>query len=192
MLDQRCWRVVSGYEPQFVSVTQDERPIRPCLAEARCVLQHGLEHRLKLAGRARDDAQDLRRRRLLLQRLGELAGAQLDLFFQARIGLLQPAGHVVELVSESLQLVAGLDLDALGEVAAADALGARAQRLDRADHAPRHIQPHDERRAYDAQRHGSDDRERAEFHHPQRLSVCVVDLCPCACDQVVDGRGQPF
>src|SRR5262245_12830219 len=42
------------------------------LAEARRVRQHGLEHGLKLARRARDDAQDLRGRRLLLQRLGEM------------------------------------------------------------------------------------------------------------------------
>ena len=41
------------------------------LAEARRIRQHGLEHRLQLAGRARDDAQHLGGRRLLLQRLGE-------------------------------------------------------------------------------------------------------------------------
>src|SRR5215470_9453343 len=44
----------------------------PSLANAHCIGQHGLEHRLKLAGRTADDLQHLRRRRLLLQRLAEL------------------------------------------------------------------------------------------------------------------------
>src|SRR5215470_617861 len=44
----------------------------PSLANAHCIGQHGLEHRLKLAGRTADDLQHLRRRRLLLQRLDEL------------------------------------------------------------------------------------------------------------------------
>jgi len=59
------------------------------LAEARRVRQHGLEHGLKLARRARDDAQDLRGRRLLLQRLGEMllcigefAGPLVELFLE--------------------------------------------------------------------------------------------------------------
>ena len=42
------------------------------LADARRIRQHGLEHRLQLAGRARDDLQHLGGRGLLLQRLGEL------------------------------------------------------------------------------------------------------------------------
>ena len=41
-------------------------------ADARRVCQHRLEHRLQLAGRARDDVQHLRGRGLLLQRLGEI------------------------------------------------------------------------------------------------------------------------
>jgi hypothetical protein len=59
------------------------------LAEARRVLQHGLEHRLEFTRRAGDDAQHLRGRRLLLQCLGklpprlrELAGAHFELLFQ--------------------------------------------------------------------------------------------------------------
>ena len=43
------------------------------LADARRVRQHGLEHRLQLAGRTGDDLQHLRCRGLLLQRLGQLA-----------------------------------------------------------------------------------------------------------------------
>ena len=77
-----------------------------------------------------------RRRGLLFERFGQLRRALLDLVLQVRIGFLQPRAHVVELVGEPFQLVAGLDVDALGEIAAADALGAGAQGLDRADHAP--------------------------------------------------------
>ena len=43
------------------------------VADADCILQHGLKHRRKIAGRAADNLEHLRRRRLLLQRLGKLA-----------------------------------------------------------------------------------------------------------------------
>jgi hypothetical protein len=55
------------------------------LADAGCVLQHGLEHRLELAGRSADDLEHLGGRGLLLQRLGELAGARLDLVEQPHV-----------------------------------------------------------------------------------------------------------
>lgn len=48
---------------------------------------------------------------------------------------------MVELVRKTLELVAGLDRDALGEIAAADPLGTDAQRLDRPDHAAREENP---------------------------------------------------
>src|SRR5215813_11251266 len=58
----------------------------PGLANAHCIGQHGLEHRLKLARRTRDDAQHFRCCGLLLQRLGklppclgELTGARFEL-----------------------------------------------------------------------------------------------------------------
>src|SRR5215475_3955534 len=43
----------------------------PSLANAHCIGQHGLKHRLKLARRTADDLQHLGGCRLLLQRLGE-------------------------------------------------------------------------------------------------------------------------
>ena len=49
------------------------------------VLQHGLEHRLQLAGRAGDDLKHLRGRGLLLQRLGEIVGALAQLVEQSRV-----------------------------------------------------------------------------------------------------------
>src|SRR5262245_17738183 len=42
-------------------------------ADASRISEHGLEHRLQLTGRTRDDLEHLRGRGLLLQRLGELA-----------------------------------------------------------------------------------------------------------------------
>ena len=72
-----------------------------------------------------------------LDRLRELAGAGFDLSFQVGVGVLQPSGHVVELVGERLELVAGLDRDALAQVAAADARGAGLQGLDRPHHLAR-------------------------------------------------------
>ena len=46
-------------------------------AEPHCIREHYLEHRLELARRTRDNLQDLRGCRLLLQRLGKLARARL-------------------------------------------------------------------------------------------------------------------
>src|SRR5215831_3478905 len=42
------------------------------LADADCVLKHGLEYGLQLARRRTDDAEDVRSRGLLLQRLAQL------------------------------------------------------------------------------------------------------------------------
>ena len=67
--------------------------------------------------------------------------ALLDLLFQPGIGFLQPSGHVVELVGECLQFITGLDCDALGQIAAADARGAGPQRPNGANHAAREQHP---------------------------------------------------
>src|SRR5262249_5026856 len=62
------------------SISEHNAKLGP--ANSGGVLQHRLEHARQLAGRARDDAQYLRRRRLLLQRLAEIAGARIELGFQ--------------------------------------------------------------------------------------------------------------
>ena len=100
-----------------------------------------IEHRLQVKGRPADYLEHFRGRRLLLQGLPQFCGPLLDLVFQVGIRFLQPRAHFVELVSEAFQFVAGLDRDALAEIAGADACGARAQRLDRADHASRQQDP---------------------------------------------------
>ena len=55
------------------------------LADARRVLQHLLENRLQLAGRAADDLENFRGRRLLLERLRQIARARLDFIEQPDI-----------------------------------------------------------------------------------------------------------
>ena len=55
------------------------------LANARRIRQHRLEYRLQLAGRAGDDAQHLRGRGLLLQRLAQIIGALPQLVKQPRV-----------------------------------------------------------------------------------------------------------
>src|SRR5262249_39268235 len=67
----RRWRIMLGEKAEGLSFAEIERA-KFGLAEPRRVRQYGLEDRLQVAGRARNDAQDLRCRRLLLKRLGEL------------------------------------------------------------------------------------------------------------------------
>ena len=94
--------------------------------------QHGVE-----IERGGDRAADLLEHLELVDRLREIAGALLDLGFEAGIGLLQLAGHAVELVGEFFQLVVGPHLDAMAEIAGAEPPRAGAQRRDRDQHAPR-------------------------------------------------------
>ena len=104
--------------------------------ELRRLRHDRVEHGLQIERRV-DRLADLAERAQLGDRLGELAGAVLDLALEVGVGFLELAGHVVELVGEPFELVAGLDRDALAQVAPADALGARAQGLDRHHHAAR-------------------------------------------------------
>ena len=94
-----------------------------------------VEHGLQIEGGA-DRPPDFGERGQPLQRLGEVAGALGHLAFEARVRFLEPARRPVELVAERLQLVAGPDLDAMGEVAGPDARRALLQHPDGRDHAP--------------------------------------------------------
>src|SRR5262249_1916683 len=69
-----------GPEPAALAKPHDAEL---CFADAGCVLQHGLEHGLQVAGRPADDLQHLGSRRLLLQRLGEF-------LFQVGVGYAKP------------------------------------------------------------------------------------------------------
>ena len=54
------------------------------------------------------------------------ARALFDLLLQSGIGFLQSSRHDIELVGERFQFVPGLDANLLGQIASADAFGARA------------------------------------------------------------------
>jgi hypothetical protein len=61
--------VTSGHA-QMVRFPHEDRNVR-CLAETCRALGDGVEHRLDVAGRARDDAQDVARGGLLIERLAQ-------------------------------------------------------------------------------------------------------------------------
>src|SRR6266446_8139752 len=64
----------------------------------------------------------------------KLTRALLDLALERGIRVLEPGRHAVELIPERLQLIAGLDRDAPGQIAAADSCSAVAQRPYRHNH----------------------------------------------------------
>ena len=94
--------------------------------------QHGVE-----IERGGDGAADLFEHLQLVDRLREVARALLDLGLQPVIGFLEPARHAVELAGKLLQLVAGVDVDAMAEIAAAEPPRAGRERRDRDQHPPR-------------------------------------------------------
>ena len=87
--------------------------------------------------------------------------ALLDLVFQVRIGLLQLASHVVELVGQRFDFVATFDADALAEVAATDARRAGSQDLDRHHHAPGQEHTGDKRKRHCAEQDVTGAQDRA-------------------------------
>ena len=100
------------------------------VGECYGVTSDGAEHRLKLQGgvnRAADVAQRLQ----LADRALELQGALLDLAFEVGVGLLELAGHLVEVLGERLELVSGVDLDPAREIAPPDPSRPVLQRPDR-------------------------------------------------------------
>ena len=106
--------------------------------------RHGMrgdrtEHRPQLQGRV-DRAADLAERLQLLDRARQLARPLLDLAFEVGVGFLQLPRHLIEVLGERLQLVAGPDVDAAPQIAPADARGALLQRPDRADQVAREEQ----------------------------------------------------
>jgi hypothetical protein len=62
--------VVGGHLQAFRVQVEDFRVVGS--AEARGVLRHRVQHRLKIRRRSADDAQDIGRGRVLIQRLGQL------------------------------------------------------------------------------------------------------------------------
>jgi hypothetical protein len=62
-------RPMRGHQPKQITFNSKDLGVDR-IAEVRGVLGHRVQYRLEIGRRARDDAQDLGGRRLLLQRLG--------------------------------------------------------------------------------------------------------------------------
>ena len=156
---------------------QDDRVDR--LAEPRGPLRDDVEHRLDVGRRARDDPQDLGRRRLVLERLGELARPVLDLLLEGGVRLVELGRHAVELVGEPLELVAGLHVDPLVERARADPRRARLERVDRGRHAPRQEEARQDRQR-DADEEEPDGAVGGRVEGRERLAERLLDEDPPA------------
>src|SRR6478735_420022 len=78
------WHVVEGDGTKCTVLIETHRA-KVCATNARCVLQHTLEHRLQVARRAADDLQHLGGRCLLLQRLRKIARLGLHLVEQPHV-----------------------------------------------------------------------------------------------------------
>ena len=81
------------------------------VGELAGVGQDGIQNRPQVERRA-DRAADLAERLQLAHRARQLARPLLDLAFEVRVGLLQLPRHLIEVLGERLQLVAGPDIDA--------------------------------------------------------------------------------
>ena len=79
----RKWATVCCQPVNLAVDTVDFRVF--CLAEPRSTFRDSIQHRVKIRRRARDDAQDLARRRLLLERLRQIAVARLQLLEQPHV-----------------------------------------------------------------------------------------------------------
>ena len=95
---------------------------------------HRRQHRVEIE-RGRHRAADLFQHLQFVDRLREVARALLHLGFEAGIGFGELAGHVVELIGELFQLVVGVDVDAMAEIAGAEPPRAGRERGDRDQHA---------------------------------------------------------
>ncbi len=73
----------------------------------------------------------------------------------------QLLGHAVEGADEHPQLVVGVDVDAVGEVAAADPPRPLGERLDGDGHPPRQVEPHPRRGEEDQERDHQEDQQVA-------------------------------
>src|SRR5262249_37731443 len=83
-LGESLWDVeFCGRAERAIPIVEHDAEL--CSADARGILQHGLEHGVQLAGRTTNYVQHLRGRGLLLQRLGKLARACLHLIEQSHV-----------------------------------------------------------------------------------------------------------
>ena len=145
--DQSVVHAVGGAQTKFARclvVIVDCAGVR--LGKLHRLGDDGIQHLREIEGGVHRLA-DLAQGAQLGHRLRQLVGADFDLLLQIGIGLLQSSRHVVELIGERLQFVAGLDGNPLAEIAAPDARGAGSQGLNGADHLAGKEQARDEGKA---------------------------------------------
>jgi hypothetical protein len=83
----KLWRCTKpSHRLKCVMAITKEQHAKFSLTDAHCILQHGVEHRLKLAWRTADDLQHLGTRSLLRQRLVALVPKPNELFFKVSSG----------------------------------------------------------------------------------------------------------
>src|SRR5262245_37005341 len=102
LLHESRRRSVGGNDAERIAFTQ-RRDAELGSANLYRVRQNGFKHRLKFAGRARDDPQYLAGRGLLLQRLGQFARARLHFVEQTHVlnrdhGLVGESGDKLDLL----------------------------------------------------------------------------------------------
>src|SRR6185503_13374443 len=91
------YRTMSCQQFEALTIDAIDQSVK-CIAQARCVLRHHIQHRLDVRRRAGDHSQNLARRRLLLQSFSKLTVTSIELIEQPHI---LDSYHC--LVSESLK-----------------------------------------------------------------------------------------
>ena len=107
------------------------------VTEPYCRLRNRVEHWLDILLRSGYHTQDLAGSHLVFERFLELGRSLLHLSLQTAVRVSQPLRHPVELARQRFQLVGGLDLDAMAELAGADARCAFLDLKNRFHQAPR-------------------------------------------------------
>jgi hypothetical protein len=138
---------VLGNEVKKVAVDARDDRVH-ALAQPAPTPGDGVEYRLHVGRRPRDDTKDLARRGLLIERLGELAVPRLDLLEQPHV-LDRDDGLVGEGRDE-------------GDLAVVEGFDSRATHRDYADHAPL--------------AHHGDGQERPVAHESLGLALLVVGI----------------
>ncbi len=98
------WRVVHRSGAEAVALAEVKRT-ELGLADAGCVLEHGLEHGLQLARGTADDFQHIGGRGLLLQRFTQIVGAFAQFLEQPRV--LDRDHHLFGEIAQQLDLLLG-------------------------------------------------------------------------------------
>ena len=145
------------------------------IGEGAGMRQDAREHGLELE-RGVDRAADLAERLQLAHRARQLPRPLLDLALEVGVGLLQLPRHLIEVLGERLQLVAGLDVDAASKIAPADPSRSLLQGPDRARQTA-HVPPgesHEQQQGQAADGDTGDDRPVVDLALPVDRSLQLL------------------